>query len=217
MGPGLRRGDGPALDHRPRVREHPAHLRLEAVQRIDVEGRIEGGCVPVVDQLLGEGIPALALEPLAPLGILAEMLEIIAALEFLVPVDCVVDVLAYIRLEHFGGDRAVIGDREELAEIVAERRHDLLVACPGTAGEGAGHQRVGKLVGGEADFDRLQPGEAVHDLARGHALLVLAMLGRDMRPILGLAVPHVGEHRRISCVPAEIDPCRGLPQAARQG
>jgi len=144
------------------------------------------------------------------------MLEIIAALEFLVPVDGVVDLLTHIGLEHLGRDRAVIGDREELAEIVAKRCDDFLVAGAGAAGESSGHERVGELVGGEAHFDRLEPGQAVHDLPGGVGPDMLAVLGGDMRPIFGGALPHVGEHRPISSSLCKIDLCGGLPQVARR-
>jgi hypothetical protein len=53
---------------------------------------------------------------------------------------------------------------------------------------------VGELVGGEADLDRLEAGQTFHDLARRHALYVLAVLGGDMSPVLRGAVLHVGEH-----------------------
>ena len=122
------------------------------------------------------------------------MLEIIAALERLVPVDGVVDVVADIGLQHLRRDRPVIGNAEKLAEIVAQRRHHLLVARARPPCQRTRHQAVGQLVGGEADLDRLEPLEALHDLLRRRALLVCAMRLRDMRPVVGGAVVHVGEH-----------------------
>jgi len=181
-------------DQRARLAEHPSHLGFEAFERIDVEIGIEGGRVPFVDQFLGEGEPTLVPEALAPLRILAEMLEIIAALEFLVPVDGMIDVVRDIGLQHLGGDRAVIGDREQLAQIVAERGDHLLVGGAGAARQSARHQAVGKLAGGKADLDRVEPRQALHDLPRRRRNLMLAMFGGDMGPLARGALFHVGEH-----------------------
>jgi hypothetical protein len=121
-----------------------------------------------------------------------------------------------IGLEHLGRDRAVIGDREELAEIVAERRDHLLVARAVAAGEGAGHQRVGELVGGEADLDRLQPGEASMIWRRGVVLMCLpcsAAICAQSSAVPSLMSVNIG----ALLVLRRNRPGGGLPQAAPRG
>ena len=71
--------------------------------------------------------------------------------------DGMVDVVGHIGLQHLAGDGAMVGDAEQFADVVAERRHHFLVVGAVAAGQGGGHQAMDQLIGAETHLDGFQP------------------------------------------------------------
>ena len=90
---------------------------------------------------------------LAGVGVAAEVVVVVRALEVLVHEDHLVDLGPHVGLEDRGGDLRVAGHADRLADVVAEARDDHLVVGAVALGARGGLQAVGELVGGEAVGD----------------------------------------------------------------
>ena len=150
-------------------------------------------------------------------GVLAEVLVVVLALEVLVGPDHLVGLAADVGPEDLRRDHRVVHHRNGLADVVAQRRHDDLVAGAGLLGAGGGLERVDELVDLEAVGDLLEGGQHLED-AVGHAGLVLDRLDDDVVPLLFGRLVHAGE-RHVVIIPRGVrrPTGRGRPRRTRHG
>ena len=127
-------------------------------------------------------------------GVAAEVLVVVPALEVLVDPDHLVDLGPHVGPDHLGGDGRVVGHADGLAHVVQQRGEHHLVVGTGALGHGGRLEAVGELVGGEAVGD---VGEGAQQLEQpfGDPPLVGRGLGPDLHPVLEGGLVHAGEGR----------------------
>src|SRR5438445_4019720 len=113
-----------APSERVRLGEDLVDEGLEMLERLGVVVGVERELVPLVGEAGGEVEPGLAAVLLPGVGVAAEVLVVVTALEVLVGEDHRVDLLAHVRLQDLGADRRMVGHGDRLADVVAERGDD---------------------------------------------------------------------------------------------
>src|ERR1700733_16243481 len=88
----------------PRRGEELADQRLEVRERLGRVVGVEARLVPFVGEPSGQAVPGLALVLVAGVGILAEVLVVVLALEVLVRPDNVVGLVTDVGPQDLGGD-----------------------------------------------------------------------------------------------------------------
>lgn len=163
---------------------------------------VERDLIPFIGEGRGEG-ELFGRERVAVLfasvRIGTEVVVVVLALKILVYPNHLVNIIANIRLDHLGGDRAVIGNGDGLPDIVHERGEDHLVIGPGPLGERRGLKAMCQLVGVESIGD-LGEGFEEHQHAVGDTTLIDRVLRADVEPLLLGGLIHSGErgsHRPI--------------------
>ena len=154
------------------------HHGFKVLEGLGLVGRVEGLLVPVIGEALGEFVPGLAAVLLAQVGVHAQVLVVVAALEVLMEDDHAVDLVAHVGLEDLGGDFRVIRHRDQFAHVVEEGGDDDLFVGAVTLGPRRGLQGVLHLINGEAVSDRAQALHHVEDrrATRGWASMVLSTI-----------------------------------------
>ncbi len=139
----------------------------------------------------------MAQEPVAAMPVAAEMMAVVIGLKQPMLLDDPGHLGAHVRPEDAGGDFGVIIGRQDVTDVVHQRRHDQLIVRAVEARPGGGLQRVIQTAHGISLEGMIEGLERAHDLA-GEAPRELALRPVEQFVVLAGAVLHASEaHHRF--------------------